>query len=121
VGAATRIPRTRTIDGFTADTAAAPGLMVHDLAPMTVVRVRTRNSRYVLVVSRDGNVFVQGGTFFPAPTRAHFAGATAGGSFLKVGWIVRGLRMEIADGGRRIVTSPVHEIAIDPDGPSAIH
>jgi hypothetical protein len=33
-----------------------------------------------------------------------------GGSFLKVGWIGVGLRMEILADGRRIVTSPVYDI-----------
>jgi hypothetical protein len=37
-------------------------------------------------------------------------GASLGGSFLKVGWIGVGLRMEIRDESRRIVTSPVRHI-----------
>jgi hypothetical protein len=120
VGTATRILHSHTVDGFT-DAAAAPGLLIRNLAPMTVVRVRTRNSHYVLIVSHDGQILVQGGTFFPRPTPAYLAGATAGGSLLKVGWIVRGLRMEIADAGRRIVTSPVHQIAVDPLPSGAVH
>jgi hypothetical protein len=121
VGRATRILRHTTIEDFTHEAATAPGIVVRDLEPMTVIRVRTRNSQYVLIVAPDGEILIQGGAFFPDPTPAHFSGATSGGSLLKVGWIVRGLRMEIANAGRRIVTSPVHQIAIDPAPPGTLH
>jgi hypothetical protein len=41
-----------------------------------------------------------------------------GGSFLKVGWIGVGLRMEILAEGRRIVTSPVYDIVTADDSSS---
>jgi len=77
---------------------------------MTTLRVRTRNSEYEIVVSSGDEVFVRGGQFFPSLTEARFSGASVGGSFLKVGWIGVGLRMEILADGRRIVTSPVYDI-----------
>ena len=58
---------------------------------------------------------------FPSLTPAHFSGASVGGSFLKVGWIGIGLRMEILVDGRRIVTSPVRDISTGGAGSSRVH
>ena len=52
---------------------------------------------------------------------AHFSGASVGGSFLKVGSIGIGLRMEILVDGRRIVTSPVRDISTAGSGSSRVH
>ena len=57
----------------------------------------------------------------PGLTPAHFSGASVGGSFLKVGWIGIGLRMEILVDGRRIVTSPVRDISTAGSGSSRVH
>ena len=78
---------------------------------MTTLHVHTRNSLYRIIVSAGDAVLVEGGEFFPSLTPAHFSGASVGGSFLKVGWIGIGLRMEILVDGRRIVTSPVRDIS----------
>jgi hypothetical protein len=85
---------------------------------MTTLLVRTRNSEYRIVVSSGDEVLVKGGHFFPSLTEARFSGASVGGSFLKVGWIGVGLRMEILADGRRIVTSPVHDIVTAGDNAS---
>jgi hypothetical protein len=39
------------------------------------------------------------------------AGSSLGGSFLKVHGIYVGFRMELSDGSRMIVTSPVEEVS----------
>lgn len=114
----TSISRTATLAGFTAAVATAHGVHLRDLAPMTTLHVHTRNSLYRIVVSAGDAVLVEGGEFFPALTPAHFSGASVGGSFLKVGWIGVGLRMEILADGRRIVTSPVHDIVTAGDNAS---
>ena len=89
---------------------------------MTTLLVRTRNSEYHIVVSSGDEVLVKGGQFFPSLTEARFSGASVGGSFLKVGWIGVGLRMEILVEGRRIVTSPVYDIlAADTDSNPRVH
>ena len=62
---------------------------------------------------------IQGGTFFPDPTRAHVEGSSVGGNLLKIGWIGVGLRMEIVAEGRRIVTTAVRSIIRRDDIPSA--
>jgi hypothetical protein len=106
----TCITHAATLTGFTSAVAAASGVLLRDLPPMTTLLVRTRNSEYRIIVSAGDEVLVKGGQFFPTLTEARFSGASVGGSFLKVGWIGVGLRMEILVEGRRIVTSPVYDI-----------
>ena len=65
----------------------APGLALRQLEPLTELLVQTRNTRYRIVVSRDADIVIQGGAFFPDPTRAHVEGSSLGGNLLKVGWI----------------------------------
>jgi hypothetical protein len=84
---------------------------------MDVLLVRTRNSVYRLIVTRDTEVTVQGGDFFVHPTAAFVDGSGFGGSLIKIGWIGVGLRMEIRVADRRIVTSPVRSIARHVSGP----
>jgi hypothetical protein len=93
---------------------AADGVSLRDLEPLTTLLVRTCNSLYRIVVSQHHSVFVQGGQFFPEMTDARLDGSSFGGSFLKVGWIGVGLRMEFWDGSQRIVTSPVRAIDCEP-------
>ena len=84
-----------------------------DLEPLTELCVETSNSLYHIVVSKRTAVFVQGGRFFPETSRAHLAGATFGGSLLKVGWIGVGMQMEICGDDGPIVTSPVRRITVE--------
>ena len=114
----TCVSRAATLAGFTSAVSSANGVQLRDLPPMTTLLVRTRNSEYRIVVSSGDEVLVKGGHFFPSITQARFSGASVGGSFLKVGWIGVGLRMEILADGRRIVTSPVHDIVTADDGSS---
>jgi len=109
--------RAPTLAGFTSAVSDAVGVELRTLAPMTTLLVQTCNTRYRIVVSAGDAVLVEGGAFFPVRTAARLTGATVGGSFLKVGWIVVGLRMEIVVGDRRIVTSPVRDIAQEAEGP----
>lgn len=107
-----------TIEAFAAATQGA-GLALRQLEPLTELIVHTRNTRYRIVTASDDEIVIQGGTFFPGPTRAHVEGSSLGGSLLKVGWIGVGLRMEILAEGRRIVTTAVRSIARDATGESA--
>jgi len=106
------VARTVTLDGFVEETGNIRGLYLRDVEPLTTLIVRTRNSRYRIIVSRDTSAIVQGGRFFPDATPGRIDGSGFGGSFLKVGWIGIGLRMEIFADGRRIITSPVRDISI---------
>jgi hypothetical protein len=107
----TRIARGATLDGFVSEAATGTGVLLRDLEPLTTLIVHTRNTRYRIIVTRGDEVVVQGGAFFPDPTPAHLDGASLGSSFLKLGWIGVGLRMEIRAGGQRIVTTSVRSVA----------
>lgn len=109
-----------TLDGFARAIEGVQGLYLRDLEPLTRLIVQTCNSEYQIVVSAGGDVLVEGGRFFDCPTPAVLEGASLGGSFLKVGWIGVGLRMEIRDASRRIVTSPVRRIAAA-EVPAVVH
>ena len=118
----TLVARTATLDGFVDSARTADGVSVRDLQPLTTLLVRTRNSRYRITISANAAIFVQGGQYFPETTTARLDGSSAGGSFLKVGWIGVGLRMEISAAGQRIVTSPVLAISReDPCRPALTH
>ena len=80
----TCIARAATLTGFTSAVSSTNGIQLRELPPMTTLLVRTRNSRYHIVVSSGDEVLVKGGHFFPALTEARFSGASVGGSFLKL-------------------------------------
>jgi len=111
--AATLIARGATLDGFAAEAAAGAGVLLRELEPLTSLIVHTRNSRYQVVVSSAAEIMIQGGAYFPEPTPARLDGSSLGSSFLKLGWIGIGLRMEISARGQRIVTTAVRSIARD--------
>jgi len=117
----TCIARAATLTGFTSAVSSSNGVQLRDLPPMTTLVVRTRNSEYQIVISSGDEVLVKGGHFFPSLTEARFSGASVGGSFLKVGWIGVGLRMEILAEGRRIITSPVYDILTRDDSSGRVH
>jgi energy-converting hydrogenase Eha subunit F len=110
-----------TLDGFVDIVESVRGVNVRSLEPLTRVIVKTCNSEYRLIVSSDGGVLVQGGRFFERPTEAVLEGATLNGGLLKIGWIAIGMRMEIRDDSRRIVTSPVCQIATDEGFSPGVH
>lgn len=90
------------------------GVAIASLEPGTTVVVDTWNSQYRLLVLCDpGVVMVQGGRIFSNGSVVRLAGATAGGSVLKVGWVLVGFEMEIWHGLRRIRSSPVRSISIE--------
>jgi hypothetical protein len=90
------------------------GLQVDALQELDALSVRTLNSLYDIIVlkPRTGEVLVRGGKFFPEYTNAFLAGASLGGSFLKLRGIYTGFRMEIHVGLESIITSDVQSIAV---------
>ena len=105
-----------TLDGFAAESSHSNGVPIDAFDAGVTLVVKTRRSSYRIVVI-DGPqrlVTVHGGVF-PEPTTLRLCGATAGGSAIKIGWILVGLRMEFRVGTRRITSTPVLSIAIDPD------
>ena len=92
------------------------GLQLDRLCELDELSIRTRNSLYRIVVMAPwaGEILVQGGRFFPEPTRARFAGCSLGGAFLKQRGIYVGFRLEIQIGLERIITSDVRSMAVVP-------
>ena len=92
------------------------GLNLGDLSALDRIMARTNNSIYEIVVvsPMGGDVLVRGGRFFPEFTPAHLAGASLGGSLLKMRSMHIGFRVEFACGGRVVITSPVCALAVKP-------
>jgi hypothetical protein len=93
------------------------GVQIDELRELELLSVRTCNSRYEIVVTSpaSGEVLVRGGTRFPDFTPARVCGCTAGGTILKRSGIYPGLRLELEQAGRHIVTSTVVAVTIDAD------
>ena len=110
------IPRHRTLSGFLTAVSRAHGIGLRSLDTFTTLVVRTRNSAYriTILTPHRGEVLVEGGTFFVAPTRACLNGSSAGGSCLQLGWMGVGLHLEFHAGEEWIVTSRVRSIEIEP-------
>jgi len=105
----------RTLDGFASLLGEEKGVDVRELAPGTVVIVRTRHSCYrlVMVEPETQRMLVSGGDWFPVPAKAQLVGATGGGSMLKPGWIGVGLRVEFRHMNQRITTSFVDSVTVE--------
>jgi len=111
------VPRRCTLHGFSLEVTSSAGIDLTTLDPLTVLLVRTRNSLYHITVRvpHRRTVWIQGGPFFPEPTRGYLNGSSFGGSCLKMAWIGIGLHLEFHAAGRHIVTSRVHSIVRKPD------
>lgn len=109
------IASARTLDGFAFQLRDTDGVDVRKLAPGTIVMVRTRHSRYRLVVvePETQRMLVSGGDWFPVPTEAQLVGSTGGGSMLKPGWIGVGLKVEFLRMNRRITTSLIDAVTVE--------
>ena len=90
------------------------GVRVDRLCCHDRLTVTTRHSTYELIIlaPASAEVMVRGGAFFPEFTRARVSGSSLGGSFLKLHTIHLGFRMELADGSRAIITSPVKDVSL---------
>jgi hypothetical protein len=109
------IASARTLDGFGFHIRNTDGVDVRVLVEGTTIVVRTRHSRYHLVVvePETGRVRISGGDRFLEPTEAMVVGATGGGSMLKPEWIGVGLRLELLHLRERTTTSVVNAITIE--------
>jgi hypothetical protein len=107
------LPRPRTHNRFALESNTGDGLTIDALHPGATLIVRTRRSSYRinLLNGQQHLVLVEGGVF-PEATVVRLSGATFGGSAVKLGWIVVGLRIEFGLGSRRITSSPVVSIAV---------
>ena len=91
---------------------------MRQLAEGTVLVVETHNSRYRIVMTgRGSHATILGGSYFQEETDVRIEGSALAGSLLKVGWIAVGLFMEVTSEDKRVVTSRVHSIVVEP-GPA---
>lgn len=112
------LPSCRTLDGFALGSREGRGLTVMGLEPGVTLLVKTRHSSYrVTILDSAQRVVAVDGGVFPEGTVVTLSGATFGGSALKDGWIVEGLRLEFRDGRRRITSSPVESLEVESTSP----
>jgi hypothetical protein len=104
----------RTLTGFSFGSGCDEGLAIESLAAGTMLLVRTDNSEYRLIVLDPAchRVLVEGGAMFREPVSAVVQGASAGGSLVKTGWIVVGLRIELFVDPQWVMTSPVRSVVL---------
>jgi hypothetical protein len=108
------LPSCRTLDGFARESNEKNGVEVCALGAGSTVIVNTRHSCYRLtVVDGSRQLVLAAGGIFPEPTIVRLSGATFGGSTLKVGWILVGLRIEFGLGTTQITSSRVQSIEIE--------
>ena len=89
------------------------GIQIETLRDLDELVVQTENSIYEITVisPHSGEILVRGGQFFPDFAPARLAGASLGGSFLKMRGIYVGFKMEIHADLRVIITSYVRKIS----------
>jgi hypothetical protein len=111
------IPQHRTLDGFVETTDKLEGVTLKTLKPCDMIHTRTLNSDYeiFLLDPESGLALVRGGKYFAEPREAIVSGSNFGGSMLKLGWLGRGLSMELSVNGDRIATSPIIELRVEPE------
>ena len=103
-----------TLEGVALSSTATEGVSIDSLEPGTTLVINTRKSSYRFVILfHPGLVLVKGGAMFPEATVVRLEGATAGGSALKMGWILVGFQMEMWLGFLRIRSSRVRSMSIE--------
>jgi hypothetical protein len=112
-----QLDRCGTFEDFADEVSRADGVDLARLERLTELSVETENTRYQIFVidPHARKVIIRGGRYFAEPVEAVINGASCGGSFVKLGVIAVGMRMEIYAAGGHIVTSRVRSIQeIDP-------
>ncbi len=110
----TDIPGVATGSGCLHDEDLNSSVAIDSLDSGTALIVQTRKSVYRMVVvdSAVCKVLVQGGQLLPQAAEGIVQGSSLGGSVLKMGWIVVGLRLELVVDRQRIITSRVESIRV---------
>lgn len=60
------------------------------------LKVKTRNTEYLIENREDGTYISGHATYCPVPTKCFISGSTWGGSVLKVGWVGVGMYLEFS-------------------------
>ena len=90
------------------------GVQIDELKQSDTLVVETAHHTYEMTVIDPSvaEVLISGGECFPKPTVARVVGASLGRSFLKLRGIYGGLKIELRESKRLIVTSPVRKISV---------
>jgi hypothetical protein len=90
----------------------AGGVWWNDSPIKSKVRVKTRNTLYLLEKRDDGTYIEGNAKYCPSPTKASIHGSTWGGSMLKMGWIGVGMHLEFSTEGHPgpITTSEIESV-----------
>lgn len=91
------------------------GVYLRDLCHMATLEVTTQNTRYILVMERDGEAWIAGHPrFCPEPVLVHISGSNWGGSMLKMAFIGRGMHLEFRhpEYEGSVVTSEIKDIRV---------
>ena len=84
------------------------GVHLRDVAPGTVLEVRTRNRAYTIEYQGSGQALISGHPIFcPEPVLVNIHGSTWGGSMLKERFIGRGMCLEFAPPTNPAITTSV--------------
>ena len=84
------------------------GVDLGEVAPGTVLEVRTENRAYTIRYQGLGQALISGHPLFcPEPTQVTIHGSTWGGSMIKTGYIGRGMRLEFAVAASQPITTSV--------------
>jgi hypothetical protein len=88
------------------------GVHLRDLAPGSVLSIRTTNRVYTLVVLEDETALISGHPeFCPDPAKVRILGSTWGGSMLMMKYVGRGMQLEFDHPVyRTILTSRIVDI-----------
>lgn len=89
------------------------GVFLQDLPQHTVLEIQTSNRCYTAEVLGPEEVLISGHPrYCPKPVQVEIAGSNWGGSLLKMGFVGRGMHLEIRhpDFEAPIITSAIREI-----------
>jgi len=98
---------------------AVTGVDLGDLPRGTELLVETRNSQYRLVLldGRGRNAWIEGGRHFREGTEVQINGSICREGLPRVGWIGLGSLLDLTAHGKRLFTSRVRSIRIEPFTP----
>ena len=84
------------------------GVHLRDIAPGTMLEVRTQNREYTIHYKGSGQALISGHPIFcPEPVLVNIHGSTWGGSMLKERFIGRGMCLEFAPPTNLAITTSV--------------
>lgn len=88
------------------------GAWIEKLPKGKALRVKTLNSTYIIRKDGDGYLWISGHyRYCPDPIQCNIHGSTFGGSVIRVGFIGRGMHLEVGlPSGRVMITSPIQEV-----------